>query len=96
MHVLTCATRTETKAISVFPVSQILALVPRFLHSGIRSSQYYTASSDALTFQAQEYRSRTANADENKRKLMAEITRIYTKLVPAETSDDKHEKYKRV
>jgi peptidyl-tRNA hydrolase ICT1 len=66
------------------------------LHSSVRSSQYYTASSDALTFQAQEHRSRTANADENKKKLLSEITRIYSKVVPAETGDDKREKYKRV
>lgn len=88
--------RTETKAISVYPIKDIIAILPRFLHSSIRSSQYYVASSDSLTFQAQAHRSRSANADDNKRKLMAEISKLYNAKVPAETSDDKKGKYREV
>lgn len=93
---LTLDDRTETKATSVYPIKDIIAILPRFLHSSIRSSQYYVASSDSLTFQAQAHRSRSANADDNKRKLMAEISKLYKEKVPAETSSDKKDKYREV
>ncbi|EGX96656.1 peptidyl-tRNA hydrolase domain protein [Cordyceps militaris CM01] len=88
--------RTETKAISVFPVKDILAVIPPILHPTVRMSPYYTAGSDALTFQAQSHRSRTANADENRKKLASVITQLYDEKVPAETGSDKHAKYKEV
>lgn len=88
--------RTETKAISVFPVKDILAVIPPILHPSIRMSPYYTAGSDSLTFQAQTHRSRTANADENRQKLAAVIAELYDEKVPAETGSDKHAKYKEV
>ncbi|OAQ99633.1 hypothetical protein LLEC1_06756 [Akanthomyces lecanii] len=88
--------RTETKAISVFPVKDILAVTPSILHPSIRMSPYYTAGSDSLTFQAQTHRSRTANADENRQKLAAVIAQLYEEKVPAETGSDKHAKYKEV
>lgn len=93
---LTVNDRTETKATSVYPIKDIMAILPRFLHSSIRSSQYYVASSDSLTFQAQAHRSRSANADDNRRKLMAEISKLYNEKVPAETTSDKKAKYKEV
>lgn len=86
--------RTETKAISVFPVKEILAAIPPILHPSIRMSPYYTPGSDSLTFQAQTHRSRTANADENRKKLVSVITQLYDEKVPAETGGDKHAKYK--
>ncbi|KAJ4163926.1 hypothetical protein LMH87_005626 [Akanthomyces muscarius] len=88
--------KTETKAISVFPVKDILAVIPPILHPSIRMSPYYTAGSDSLTFQAQTHRSRTANADENRQKLAAVIAELYDEKVPAETGSDKHAKYKEV
>lgn len=88
--------RTETKAISVYPVKDILASIPPLLHPSLRLSQYYTAGNDSLTFQAQTHRSRTANAEENRKKLVSEITQIYERKVPAETGSDKHAKYKEV
>lgn len=80
----------------MYPIKDIIAILPRFLHSSIRSSQYYVATSDSLTFHAQTHRSRSANADENRRKLMAEVSRLYNEKVPAETSNDKKEKYREV
>ncbi|KAM3469518.1 hypothetical protein MY5147_006998 [Beauveria neobassiana] len=88
--------KTETKAISVFPVKDLLAVIPPVLHPSLRVSPYYTASSDSLTFQAQTHRSRTANADENREKLVSVIKQLYNEAVPAETSSDKHAKYKEV
>ncbi|KAJ3475518.1 hypothetical protein NLG97_g9429 [Lecanicillium saksenae] len=88
--------KTETKAISVFPVKDILAVIPPILHPSIRMSPYYTAGTDALTFQAQSHRSRTANAEENRKKLVSIINQLYDEKVPAETGSDKHAKYKEV
>ncbi|KAH8717813.1 hypothetical protein HC256_002489 [Beauveria bassiana] len=41
-------------------------------------------------------KSRTANADENREKLVSVIKQLYNEAVPAETSSDKHAKYKEV
>jgi peptidyl-tRNA hydrolase ICT1 len=86
--------RTETKAITVYPVKELFSVVPVALHSAIRASRYHTANNDSLTFQAQSHRSRTANLEENGRKLLDEITRIYHENIPAETSKEKKEKHK--
>lgn len=85
--------RTETKAITVYPIRDLLAILPKSLHASIRNSRYYTANSDSLTFQAQTLRSRDANADENRKKLIEEVTRIYEEATPAETSKDKKKKH---
>lgn len=68
-------------------------MLPKFLHSGIRASKYYTASNDSLTFHAQNHRSRSANTNENRRKLMEEVSRLYREQVPSETSGDKKKKH---
>ncbi|KAM0440706.1 hypothetical protein ACHAPT_000007 [Fusarium lateritium] len=86
-------TRTETKAITAYPVGELLSMLPKTLHPSIRKSRYYTASNDSLTFQAQDSRSRNANAEDNRRKLVEEVTRIYEEATPAETSQEKKKKY---
>lgn len=68
-------------------------MLPKTLHAGIRKSKYYTANSDSLTFQGQTSRSRSANAEDNRRKLVDEVTRIYHEATPAETSEDKKKKH---
>lgn len=80
----------------MYPVWEILALLPKTLHSHIRTSRYYTSNNDSLTFQAQTSRSRTYNVEDNRRKLMDEIKRIYRENTPNETSDEKKEKYEEV
>jgi peptidyl-tRNA hydrolase ICT1 len=85
--------RTETKAITAYPLGQLLSVLPKSLHPGIRKSRYYTATNDSLTFQAQDSRSRDANAEDNRRKLIEEVTSIYKDVIPAETSAEKKKKY---
>ncbi|CAM1504227.1 Fc.00g018180.m01.CDS01 [Cosmosporella sp. VM-42] len=85
--------KTETKAITAYPVRDLLSILPRSLHSWIRGSKYYTSNSDSLTFQAQTSRSRDANAEDNRRKLVEEVTRIYEAATPAETSEEKKKKH---
>lgn len=86
--------RTETKAVTVYPVRELIAILPKTLHAAIRASRYHITSNDSLTFHAQSHRSRTANLEENSRKLMEEITRIYHANTPSETSHEKKEKHK--
>ncbi|KAG6011044.1 hypothetical protein E4U21_000075 [Claviceps maximensis] len=85
--------KTETKAITVYAVKELLHLLPRNMHSSIRSSRYYVANNDTLTFHDQSQRSRTTNENENRRKLVDEITRIYKAATPSETSEATKKKY---
>ncbi|TDZ34961.1 hypothetical protein C8035_v010196 [Colletotrichum spinosum] len=88
--------KTESKALTSWPVKDLLPALPKLLHRAVRQSKYYTASSDSLAFQAQEHRQRAANATENQQKLMDEIQRIYDETVPGETSVDKKKKHAEV
>lgn len=85
--------RTETKAITSWPVKDLLPALPKLLHRAVRDSKYYTARSDSLTFQAQEHRQRAANSDENQQKLIDEVQKMYQERVPGETSTDKKKKH---
>ncbi|EHK23562.1 uncharacterized protein TRIVIDRAFT_92142 [Trichoderma virens Gv29-8] len=88
--------KTETKAVTVYPVKDLLAVLPKYLHSAVRSSKYYTAGNDSLTFSAQTHRSKSANLDENKRKLIDEVMSIYREMTPAETSSEKKKKHQEI
>lgn len=77
----------------MIPVKELLAVLPTYLHSAVRSSKYYTAGNDSLTFSAQAHRSRSANVDENRRKLIDEVMSIYRERTPAETSAEKKKKH---
>ncbi|KAK1766437.1 hypothetical protein QBC33DRAFT_99845 [Phialemonium atrogriseum] len=85
--------KTETKATTTWPVAQLLSILPKLLHSGIRSSKYYAKRNDCISVQAQTQRSRTANAEENHQKLFEEIQKLYNSTVPGETSPEKKGKY---
>lgn len=74
-------------------MKDLLAVLPKYLHSAVRSSKYYIAGNDSLTFAAQTHRSKSANLDENKRKLIDEVMGIYRDLTPAETSSEKKKKH---
>ncbi|GKT43268.1 uncharacterized protein ColSpa_03449 [Colletotrichum spaethianum] len=86
-------TTTESKAVTVWPVKDLLPVLPKLLHRGIRESKYYTARSDSLTLQAQTHRQRDANTEENQQKLVDEVKRIFQETVPGETSPDKKKKH---
>ena len=74
-------------------MTQLMSMLPKMLQSGLRTSKYYAARNDCISFQAQTSRSRTANADENHEKLFEEIQRLYDERVPSETSPEKRQKY---
>ncbi|CAG7557275.1 unnamed protein product [Fusarium equiseti] len=88
--------KTETKATTAYPVQQLYSMLPKLLYPSVRRSKYYTSANDSLTFQAQDSRSRDANAQDNRRKLMEELVRIYKEAVPAETSSEKKKKHQEI
>ncbi|KAI0123606.1 hypothetical protein BJ170DRAFT_639756 [Xylariales sp. AK1849] len=85
--------KTESKATTVWAVSELAKGLPKLMHSGLRSSRYYTSRNDSITVQAQTQRSRSANTDENHEKLVDELQRIYRETVPGATSVKKMKKY---
>jgi peptidyl-tRNA hydrolase ICT1 len=85
--------KTETKAITVYSIRELISVLPPSLHGSLRNSKYYTANNDSLTFHAQTSRSRTSNTEENRQKLIDEVTRIYHESTPSETSAEKKKKH---
>ncbi|KAJ2975686.1 hypothetical protein NUW58_g8285 [Xylaria curta] len=86
--------KTETKATSIWPVDELSKGFPKLMRSALRSSRYYTMRSDSIIIQAQTQRSKTANTEENRRKLTEEVHRLYHEKVPGATSEKtikKHE-----
>ncbi|KAI1121832.1 hypothetical protein F5Y10DRAFT_255504 [Nemania abortiva] len=88
--------KTESKATSVWPVGELSKGLPKLMRSALRSSRYYSIRNDSITIQAQTLRSRTANTDENHRKLVEELHRIYREQVPAATSEKKVKKHEEI
>lgn len=88
--------KTESKATSVWPVSELSKGMPKLMRSALRSSRYYSMRNDAITIQAQTQRSRTANTDENHQKLFQELRRIYEEHVPSATSNEKIKKHEAI
>ncbi|PFH57520.1 hypothetical protein XA68_14906 [Ophiocordyceps unilateralis] len=88
--------KTETKAVTAFSAKELLSMLPKYLQPGVRASKYYTAAKDCLTFHAQSHRSRTANAEENRTKLVDELLRLYRDTIPAETSSEKRKKHENI
>ncbi|KAI0439136.1 hypothetical protein F4803DRAFT_63780 [Xylaria telfairii] len=85
--------KTESKATSVWPVEELSKGLPKLVRSALRSSRYYSTRNDSITIQAQTHRSRAANTDENRQKLVEELRRIYQEQVPAATSEKKMKKH---
>ncbi|KAI0533102.1 peptidyl-tRNA hydrolase domain-containing protein [Xylaria digitata] len=88
--------KTESKAISVWPVSELSKGLPKLMRSALRSSRYYSMRNDSITIQAQTQRSRTANTDENRQKLAEELHRIFCEQVPTATSEKKIKKHEEI
>ncbi|SPO01177.1 uncharacterized protein DNG_03924 [Cephalotrichum gorgonifer] len=88
--------KTESKATTAWSVAELSRSLPKLVRSKLRSSRFYTARTDSLTFSAQTERHRSANIDENKDKLVQELRRIYAETVPGETDPGKAKKHAEV
>lgn len=85
--------RTETKAITTWGIQELTRVVPKLLHSHLRSSKHYVKNKDSLSFHAQTARDKNANADENRSKLLQELRRMYSDAVPGDTDVEKKQKH---
>ncbi|KAI0814093.1 hypothetical protein GGR55DRAFT_633986 [Xylaria sp. FL0064] len=85
--------KTESKATSVWTISELSKGLPKLIRSALRSSRYYFLRNDSIIIHAQTHRSRTANTDENHHKLVDELHRIYREQVPGVTSEKKVKKH---
>lgn len=85
--------RTESKATSFWTVSELSEGLPTLVRLALRSSKYYSKRNDSISIQAETQRSRTANTDENRQKLIQEILNLYKDRVPGVTSETKIKKY---
>ncbi|CAK7208804.1 hypothetical protein SCUCBS95973_000233 [Sporothrix curviconia] len=88
--------KTETKATTAWSLGELMGIVPSLVRPGLRTSRFYTKASDSLLVQAQEQRSRTANAEANRAKLYEELLAIYEAAVPGESRPETAAKYKAV
>ena len=88
--------RTESKAITTWTVKELEPLLPKLLRGGIRSSRFYAGRSDSLVFSADTQRHRASNAEENRRKLLAELRRLYQTIVPGESDPSKAQKHEQM
>lgn len=64
----------------------IMDHVPKILHSELRSSRFYVASSDSLQISAQTSRKQQGNKNECREKLYNLIIDISERVIPGETS----------
>ncbi|KAI1169453.1 peptidyl-tRNA hydrolase domain-containing protein [Nemania sp. FL0916] len=88
--------KTESKATSVWPISELSKGMPKLVRSQLKSSRYYSVRNDAISIQAQEQRSRTANTDLNRQKLFDEVHRLFREHVPGATSEETIKKHEAV
>lgn len=63
------------------------------MHPLLRSSKHYVKNKDSLSFHAQTGRDRNANAEENRSKLLQELQRMYSDVVPGDTGVEKKQKH---
>ncbi|KAI0424347.1 hypothetical protein F5Y09DRAFT_143255 [Xylaria sp. FL1042] len=85
--------KTESKATSVWTVSELSKVLPKLMCLALRSSRYYFARHDSIIIHAQTHRSRTANTNENHEKFVDELIQIYHKQIPRPTSEKKIKKH---
>ncbi|KXJ90755.1 hypothetical protein Micbo1qcDRAFT_72701 [Microdochium bolleyi] len=85
--------KTESKATTSWTITELSQCLPTILQRSLRSSKYYVRRNDSISVQAQTQRSRTANTDENRGKLLEEIQRMYKENVPGTTSLDTKKKH---
>ncbi|KAL2072157.1 hypothetical protein VTL71DRAFT_11500 [Oculimacula yallundae] len=78
--------KTNSKAMTVWPLHTLHSHVPKVVYRGLLDSRYYVASSDSINIQCSSSRSQTDNKDETHTRLYDEITQIYRKRVPGITS----------
>ncbi|KAF4631311.1 hypothetical protein G7Y89_g6820 [Cudoniella acicularis] len=84
--------KTSSKAVTSWPVSKLLPLLPQVLHDDLRKSSYYVSSSDTIKIDCDSHRTQSQNQEETHERLVQEIKRIYRSTVPGATSKEQKDK----
>lgn len=77
-------------------MDSITPYVPKVLHSRLRESRFYVASSDSLQMSAQTSRSQRENKDECHEKLHELLRDLSKKFIPGETLEVQKQKIERL
>ncbi|KAI0179690.1 peptidyl-tRNA hydrolase domain-containing protein [Hypoxylon sp. FL1284] len=85
--------KTESKATTVWSIEELSKSLPKLMRLALRTSRYYAKGNDSITIQAQTQRSRSANHEENHKKLVEELQKMYKQHVPQATSSEKVKKH---
>ena len=86
--------RVNSKATLRIHMKDVLPLIPKLLHTGIKGSRYYAANSESLVIQSDDNRNRMDNVQECYKKLHAMIVAAAKATVRGETSPEKAERVK--
>jgi peptidyl-tRNA hydrolase ICT1 len=74
----------------------ITPYLPKILHSKLRESRYYVASSDSLQMSAQTSRNQRENKDECHEKLHELLRDLSKRFIPGETSETQKQKIEKL
>lgn len=74
-------------------MAELTEVLPKMMHPLLRLSKHYVKNKDGLSFHAQTGRDRNANAEENRSKLLQELQRMYSDVVPGDTGVEKKQKH---
>jgi len=77
-------------------MESIKPYVPTILHSELRQSRFYVASSDSLQMSAQTSRSQQENKDECHAKLHELLKDLSKRFIPGQTSEAQKQKIERL
>jgi len=80
--------RTSSKALTEWPIADLLTHVPKVLHQGLKDSRYYVASSQSIKIQCDTHRGQTENEAETHKRLGEEISKVYAQRVPGVTNPE--------
>jgi len=80
--------KTSSKALTEWPLPDLLSHVPKVLHQSLRDSRYYVASSNSIKIQCDSHRGQSENEAETHKRLAEELSKMYTQRVPGVTDPE--------
>jgi peptidyl-tRNA hydrolase ICT1 len=77
-------------------MNSLMPHVPKILHSQLRSSRFYVASSDCLQISAQTSRKQQSNKNECHEKFVQLLKDVSKEVIPGETSEAQKQKIEKL
>ncbi|KAJ5692983.1 hypothetical protein N7462_002406 [Penicillium macrosclerotiorum] len=84
--------RVNSKATLKVPLVELFPLVPRLLHSPLRTSRFVSERSQTLVIQSDESRQQSINVDSCYTKLYQLLVRSAKEVIPGETSKEQKDR----